>query len=158
MIVRTALLTLLLLAGCASSAPEPVPSAASMPAPGGTTASPTPPSHAAATPRYAVSSRPSDWALAVVGTPFVLGFRAVVCTASVAVAAPIAAVFAVSEDPHGGFDYLRDGLTQNCGPPYVVPIPVYDRARAPHVGYTPAPNRGPPRRLTPYTSAAVVSP
>jgi hypothetical protein len=151
-------MTLVLLAGCATSAPEPVPSATPPPA-SGTAAAAGPPPHAAPTPRHAVSSRPSDWALAIVGTPFVLGFRAVVCTASVVVAAPTAALFAVTEDPHGGFDYLRDGLAQNCGPPYVVPVPVVaDRVREPRVGYPPAPDQGPPRRLTPYTSAVLISP
>jgi hypothetical protein len=157
MIVRTALLSLMLLAGCATSSPEPVPGATSVPAPA-TTAAVGPPD-GATTSRRAVSSRPSDWALAIVGTPFVLGFRAVVCTASVVVAAPTAALFAVSEDPRGGFDYLRDGLAQNCGPPYVVPIPVVsDRAGEPRVGYPPALEGAPPRRLTPYTSAALISP
>jgi hypothetical protein len=153
MIVRTALLSLLLLAGCATPAPEPIPGAASKPAPG-TTAT----AEAAAAPRPALSSRPSDWALTVVGTPFVLGFRAVVCTASVVVAAPTAALFAVSEDPRGGFAYLRDGLAQNCGPPYVVPVPVADRAAEPHVDDPATLERAVPRRLTPYTSAALTSP
>jgi hypothetical protein len=155
MAIRAALLTLMLLAGCATSSPEPVSGDASVPVPGATAG---PPPHAA-TSRAAVSSRPSDWALAVVGTPFVLGFRAVVCAASVVVAAPTAALFAVSEDPHGGFDYLRDGLAQNCGPPYVVPVPVVaDRDGEPRAGHPPAPDQGPPRPLTPYTSAALISP
>jgi hypothetical protein len=85
-----------------------------------------------------------------VGTPFVLGFRAVVCVASTVVAGPMAALFAVSPDPRYGFAYLRDGLAQNCGPPYGVPLPsAADRAREPAARYMP-PDLGPPRRLTPY--------
>jgi hypothetical protein len=129
-------------------------------------------------------TRASDVALSVVGTPFVFGFRAVVCAASAVVAAPAAALFAVSHDPRGGFAYLRHGLAQNCGPPYAVPLPsATDRARegefvgyaperdvisyapegdvigyAPErefVRYAPGPDLGSPRPLTPYSGTAM---
>jgi hypothetical protein len=151
MTARAACLTLVLLAGCATASPEPAIEARS-------TAGATPaPLHAAAAPRPAL--RPADWALTVVGTPFVLGFRAVLCAASAVVAGPMAALFAVSADPRGGFAYLRDGLAQNCGPPYGVPLPTAaDRAREPADRYPFAPDLGQPRRLTPYTSATVMTP
>jgi hypothetical protein len=89
----------------------------------------------------------------------VLGFRAVVCTASAVVAAPTAALFAVSDDPRGGFAYLRSGLVRNCGPPYAVPLPsAADRAREPAARYSFAPDLGQPRRLTPYTDASGMAP
>jgi hypothetical protein len=115
-------------------------------------------------------------ALSVVGTPFVLVFRAVVCAASAVVAGPTAALFAVSDDPRGGFDYLRDGLAQNCGPPYVVPVPVaarhdpapgeprpltrYGNAAAPAsvTVYDTGPNVGQPQRLTRHEGSVVASP
>ena len=123
-------------------------------------------------PRPTYRTRASDVALSVVGTPFVLGFRAVVCAATAVVAAPVAALFAVSDDPRDGFAYLRYGLAHNCGPPYAVPLPsAADRAREPQfvryapeppvVGYAPeplGPDLGPPRPLTPYTGAVVMSP
>jgi hypothetical protein len=149
-----AFLALVLLAGCASSA-EPVPSAAPAAASPPAATSVARPLYAAPAPRRVVSTRPSDWALAIVGTPFVFGFRAVVCAASAVVAGPTAALFAVSDDPRGGFDYLRDGLAQNCGPPYAVGVPVTTaRPRVP----APAPAQDlAPRPLTPYASAAVTS-
>ena len=159
MTARTAFVALVFLAGCASE-PQPGPGAtsATVPSPGATAYS-RPPSDAAAPPRYRTSSRPSDWALSVVGTPFVFAFRAVVCAASAVVAGPTAALFAVSDDPRGGFAYLRNGLARNCGPPYAVPLPsAADRAREPAARYTFAPDLGQPRRLTPYTDAAVMAP
>ena len=164
MTTPTAFLALVLLAGCATASPEPVPGARSAAEPALDTASS--PGTAAA-PRRAPAARPSDWALAVVGTPFVFGFRAVVCAASAVVAGPTAALFAVSDDPRGGFAYLRDGLAQNCGPPYAVPLPsdadramepVARYAQPPVVRYAPGPGLGPPRPLTPYTSADVMGP
>jgi hypothetical protein len=149
MIARTACLALLLLAGCATASLEPAlearPAAASRPE-----AAPAPP------PESGPAPRPSDWALTTVATPFVFGFRALICAASAVVAGPAAAVFAVSDDPRGGFAYLREGLAYNCGPPYGVPLPTAaDRAmeRAPR--YQPAPLL---RRLTPYADAAIMSP
>ena len=163
MIARTAFVILIFLAGCATSSPEPDPGATSAAGPAPELAS-----SPGTAPRRAPAARPSDWAFAVVGTPFVFGFRAVVCAASAVVAGPAAALFAVSDDPRGGFAYLRHGLAQNCGPPYAVPLPsVTDRAREATARYAPAPpvvrsapgpDLGPPRPLTPYTSAAVMSP
>jgi hypothetical protein len=159
MTARTACLALVLLAGCATASPEPVFEARSTAAPlPEATPSPAPPPDAAAAARPTPGPRPSDWALTVVGTPFVLGFRAVVCAASTVVAGPMAALFAVSADPRGGFAYLRDGLAYNCGPPYGVPLPtVADRGREPAARYAP-PDLGPPRRLTPYASAELMGP
>lgn len=174
----TAFLILILLAGCATSSPEPDPGATSAVVPA---AGPTPatggPVDIAPAPRRAPATRPSDWAMTVVGTPFVFGFRALVCTASVIVAAPTAALYAVGDDPRGGFAYLRHGLAQNCGPPYAVPLPsASDRVRErefvgyspepyvfryapapPVVGYAPGPDLGPPRPLTPYGNDVVMS-
>jgi hypothetical protein len=162
---RTALLVLVLLAGCATSSPQPAPRALPTPAPDATSSTDTSVDTATAT-RRTYRTRASDVALSVVGTPFVFGFRAVVCAASAVVAGPAAALFAVSDDPRGGFAYLRNGLAQNCGPPYAVPLPsAADRAREgefvryapgpPVVGYAPGPDLGPPRRLTPYGGAAM---
>jgi hypothetical protein len=159
MTARTALVVLVFLAGCASE-PQPGPGATSAPASSpGASAYSGPPTDAAARSRYRTSSRPSDWALSIVGTPFVFAFRAVVCATSAVVAGPTAALFAVSHDPRGGFAYLRSGLAQNCGPPYAVPLPsAADRAREPAARYSFAPNLGQPRRLTPYTDPAVMTP
>jgi hypothetical protein len=174
---RAALLAIVLLAGCATSSPQPAPRAASAPAPDSTYATGAAVDPAPA-PRQTYRTRPSDVALSVVATPFVFGFRAVVCAASAVVAAPAAALFAVSDDPRDGFAYLRYGLAHNCGPPYAVPLPsAADRAREPQFvryvpapvvqGYTPeapvgryppGPEPGPPRPLTPYTGAVVSSP
>ncbi|MGH6905029.1 MAG: hypothetical protein ACREIR_20075 [Geminicoccaceae bacterium] len=157
MTARTAFVALVFLAGCSSS-PQPGPGATSASSPGATAYS-RPPSDAAAPARYRTSSRPSDWALSVVGTPFVFAFRAVVCATSAVVAGPTAALFAVSDDPRGGFAYLRSGLAQNCGPPYAVPLPsAADRAREPAARYSYAPDLGQPRRLTPYTYADGMAP
>ncbi len=61
------------------------------------------------------------WAVAVIGTPFYLAFKTVVCGASLAIAAPTAAVVALSDTPYGmGVDTLGDGVAANCGPPYVL--------------------------------------
>jgi hypothetical protein len=153
-----AFLALVFLAGCASSS-EPGPTARSTPAPSpGATAPSEQPADAAATSRRTVSTRPSDWALAIVGTPFVFAFRTVVCAASAVVAGPAAALFAVSDDPRGGFAYLSDGLAQNCGPPYVVSVPAGYGYRDPAAVYAPAPELGQPRPLTRYGGAAVMSP
>ena len=121
MTVRTAFLTLMLLAGCATAPPQPPPSAA-------------------ATPSAAPAAGPSDWALAIVGTPFVFAVRVVTCAATAVVAAPTAGLLALSEEYRPGLAYLRDGLAQNCGPPYGVPVPVAGR-------YDPDPYMAGPRPL-----------
>jgi hypothetical protein len=64
---------------------------------------------------------PAGWAVSIVGTPFALGFKAAVCTASLAVAAPIAGLLVLSPDPFDrGLEILGDGIANNCGPPYVI--------------------------------------
>jgi hypothetical protein len=173
---RTALLALVLLAGCATSSPQPASRAPPAPAPYATSSTDTSVDTAPA-PRRTYRTRASDVALSVVGTPFVFGFRAVVCAASAVVAGPAAALFAVSDDPRDGFAYLRHGLARNCGPPYAVPLPsATDRARegefvraaperevigyAPErefVRYAPGPDLGPPRPLTPYSGTVLMS-
>lgn len=63
----------------------------------------------------------SGWAVAIVGTPFALGIKTVVCAATLVVSAPIAGILALGVDPSGeGYEALGDGVAQNCGPPYVV--------------------------------------
>lgn len=158
---RAAFLSVAFLAGCATAAPEPAPDADA------TSALEADPDVAEVS-GPAASAGPSDWALAIVGTPFVFAFRAVVCTATAVVAAPTAGFLALSEDPRPGLLYLRDGLAQNCGPPYGVPVPVAAPYRAepdvvgydaePDVRYHPEPDVGRPRPLTPDGSAAVMSP
>jgi hypothetical protein len=148
MTTRAVLLALALLAGCATATPQP--------APGG--AAPEAAPDAAARPAPAPSAGPSDWALAVIGTPFVFAFRAVVCTASAVVAAPTAGLLILSEDPRPGLVYLRDGLAENCGPPYGVPVPVASAELAPEAGYAPEPDVRQPHPLTRYSSAALMAP
>jgi hypothetical protein len=153
MTTRAIFPTLALLAGCASAAPEPAPHpdmAARESAPD-MTASPS------------ASAGPSDWALAIVGTPFVFAFRTVVCAATAVVAGPTAGLLAFTEERELGLAYVRDGLAQNCGPPYVVSVPVAAGYRAePDVYYAPdalpypEPDVDEPRRLIPYSSAAVI--
>jgi hypothetical protein len=63
----------------------------------------------------------SGWAVAIIGTPFALAFKTVVCGASLVVAAPVAGFLTLGTDPSGeGYRVLSNGLATNCGPPYVV--------------------------------------
>ena len=152
MTVRTALLTLMLLAGCATASPQPPPGAASPAAPApGTMSAAAPPPGAAATPSPASAAGPSDWALAIVGTPFVFAFRVVTCAATAVVAGPTAGLLAFSDEREAGLAYLRDGLAQNCGPPYAVPVPVASRDdREPYVpGPRPLVRQGDEKVMTP---------
>jgi hypothetical protein len=159
MTTRATVLSLAFLAGCASAAPEPAPEAGAAatgaPAPRPVETSP--------------SAGPSDWALAIVGTPFVFAFRVVTCAATAVIAGPTAGALILTPDPQPGLAYLRDGLAQNCGPPYGVPVPVAaEYEPAPDIGYAPdarsypepeverAPDAGRPRPLTPYSSAAAI--
>jgi hypothetical protein len=153
MTTRATVLSLAFLTGCATAAPEAAPDAdlAAREAAPDTTASPS------------ASAGPSDWALAIVGTPFVFAFRTVVCAATAVVAAPTAGVLAFSPERELGMAYLRDGLAQNCGPPYAVSVPVAAAYRAePDLHYSPdarsypEPDVEEPRRLTPYSSAALI--
>jgi hypothetical protein len=67
-------------------------------------------------------SHPGDVAVSVVGTPFYLVFKSVACVASVAIAAPMAGLAALSESPFAPEVRrgLGDGVNQNCGPPYAL--------------------------------------
>ena len=115
MTTRAAILSLAFLAGCATAARDPGP---------------------AATARPAASAGPSDWALAIIGTPFVFAFRVVACTATAVVAAPTAGLLTLTPHPQPGLASLRDGLGQNCGGPYAMPVPVAAGYRSgPDLGY-----------------------
>ena len=62
-----------------------------------------------------------QWAVAIVGTPVYLALKTMICGASLVIAAPAAAVTALSDNPHAmGVDQLGDGVAANCGPPYVL--------------------------------------
>jgi hypothetical protein len=127
---RATFLSLALLAGCATAGPAPDPDATSALA-----GAP----DEAKTSGYTSSAGPSDWALAIVGTPFVFAFRVVTCAATAVVAGPTAGLLMLSEEREAGLDYLRWGLAENCDGPYVVPVPVassYDRDP-----YDPGPRR-----------------
>ncbi|MEM7022686.1 MAG: hypothetical protein AAF637_08815 [Pseudomonadota bacterium] len=66
-------------------------------------------------------SNAGNTAVAVVGTPFLLVFKAATCVLTLAVAAPAAGILALGQDPYGeGFEYLGSGVAHNCGPPYVL--------------------------------------
>ena len=96
-------LTLALAACATGAAPPPAADAGPVPA------------------RTEPGATPAGWAVSIVGTPFALGFKAVVCTASLVIAAPIAGLLALDPDPyHDGLDILGDGIASNCGPPYVI--------------------------------------
>ena len=122
MTTRAAILSLAFLAGCATAARDPAPDA-------GVVAAPRP----VATARPAASAGPSDWALAILGSPFVFAFRVVACTATAVVAAPTAGLLTLTPHPQPGLADLRDGLGQNCGGPYAMPVPVA-------AGYRPEPD------------------
>jgi hypothetical protein len=62
----------------------------------------------------------AGWAVAIIGTPFALAFKTVVCGASLVVAAPVAGMLTLGADAGEGYRVLGDGLATNCGPPYVV--------------------------------------
>jgi hypothetical protein len=65
---------------------------------------------------------PGDAAVSVVGTPFYLAFKGVACAVSAVIAAPVAGMAALNEshsDPKIR-EGLGDGLSRNCGPPYIL--------------------------------------
>jgi hypothetical protein len=62
----------------------------------------------------------SGWAVAIIGTPFALGLKTVVCAATLVVAAPVAGILTLGADSSEGYQVLGHGIAQNCGPPYVV--------------------------------------
>lgn len=145
---RAMFLLFAFLAGCATAAPDPAldPVAA---APEVAPETRAPPS---------ATAGPSDWALAIVGTPFVFAFRTVVCAATAVVAAPTAGLLALTEESREGLGYLRYGLAENCGPPYVLSVPIaagygaepdVRYAPQPEVPVYPEPDLGAPRPLIP---------
>jgi hypothetical protein len=94
---------------------------------------------------------PGDAALSVVGTPIYLVFKSVFCVASVAIAAPVAGIAALSESrfaPAARRD-LGDGVSQNCGPPYVL-----SPYRTGSVNAGPEGSAGPKASPTPPSAAA----
>lgn len=99
----------LALAGCAATAPPPA-----TPVPPAPAAEPVPP------PEH--RPRAGEIAVAALGTPFFIAFKAAVCAGTVAVAAPASAIVALG-DPHTrreGLAVLGHGVEHNCGPPYVL--------------------------------------
>jgi hypothetical protein len=129
MSARAAFLSLAFLTGCATAARDPAPYAT---APATPVAAP----RAIETAPPARSAGPSDWALAIISTPFVFAFRVVTCAATAVVAAPTAGLLTLTPDPKPGLAYLRDGLGDNCGPPYGMPVPVAAGYRSePDIGY-----------------------
>ncbi len=66
-------------------------------------------------------STAGNTAVAIIGTPFLIVFKAATCVVTAAVAAPAAGILALGVDPYGeGFDYLGSGLAHNCGSPWVL--------------------------------------
>lgn len=66
-------------------------------------------------------STAGEWAVSIVGTPFMFVFRTAVCGASVILAAPTAAFLSLGLDPYGeGMHTLGRGVATNCSPPYVL--------------------------------------
>jgi hypothetical protein len=65
---------------------------------------------------------PRQTFVSVVGTPFLIAFKIPVCAASVALAAPLGGATGLAPTAEA-WEIRRDldrGLTQNCGPPYVL--------------------------------------
>jgi hypothetical protein len=102
---------------------------------------------------------PGDAVVSAVGTPFYLVFKGVVCVASVAIAAPVAGLVALSDSRYAPEvqDSLGDGVSQNCGPPWVLrpyrTVSVEPAPEARPLPPTPEPYRppvpGPPKPLFP---------
>ena len=119
----------LALAACAGT-PEPAPPTVASapgptylgPAPAPVTAGPAAAPVTAGTAPTPARSSPTaaGWAVSIIGTPFAIGFKAVICAASVVVAAPVAGFLAFGDPSGEGYEALGNGLAQNCGPPYVV--------------------------------------
>lgn len=72
--------------------------------------------------RESATVHPGDAVVSALGTPFYLVFKSVVCVASVAIAAPVAGLTALSDSRYAPEVQatLGDGVSQNCGPPYVL--------------------------------------
>ena len=85
-----------------------------------------------------LAARAGGRAVSVVGTPFFLVFKGAVCVASLAVAAPVSALVALSGRPEK--EVFRQGLGEavgmNCGPPYILapPGPVRPEPQGPPQG------------------------
>ncbi len=85
-----------------------------------------------ATPKPAAQPYPAtrvgETVVSVVGTPFLLAFKIPVCAASLAIAAPLAGLFALTDpsDARAGQRALGEGIARNCGPPYVLSAPAED--------------------------------
>ena len=119
---RALVVTLMCALAACASAPDPARSNAPValaPMPYGTEPAPV-----AVTPVPAparTSPTAAGWAVSIIGTPFALVFKTVVCGASLVLAAPAAGFLTLGVDPSGeGYEVLGDGIAQNCGPPYVV--------------------------------------
>jgi hypothetical protein len=90
--------------------------------------------------RESATVHPGDAVVSAVGTPFYLVFKGVVCVASVALAAPVAGLTALSDSRYAPEVQatLADGVSQNCGPPYVLrPYRTVSVERAPEALPTP---------------------
>ena len=90
---------------------------------------------------------PGDAVVSAVGTPFYVVFKGVVCVASVALAAPVAGFAALSDSrlvPEVQTT-LGDGVSQNCGPPWVLrpyrTVSVEPVPEVPPMPRTPEPDR-----------------
>ncbi len=68
------------------------------------------------------ATRVGETVLSVTGTPFLLAFKIPVCAATVAIAAPLAGAFALTDEynARAGQRALGEGIARNCGPPYVL--------------------------------------
>ncbi len=67
------------------------------------------------------AARAGETVISLVGTPFLLAFKIAVCAATVAIAGPLAAAFALTDGFYArdGQRVLGEGIAGNCGPPYV---------------------------------------
>jgi hypothetical protein len=62
----------------------------------------------------------STTVLSVIGTPFLILAKIPICAATLAVVAPATGMSEVVTDGAQARRVLADGLSSNCGPPYVV--------------------------------------
>ena len=99
---------------------------------------------------YRASAHPGDTVVSVVGTPFLWVVKSVACVATVAIAAPVAGISALSESPFAPEVQrsLGDGVSANCGPPWVLHRyrtvamrPMAEPRRVPEQPYAPAPEQ-----------------
>jgi hypothetical protein len=77
-------------------------------------------------PGAAVPARPhgGDWAVSVIGTPFLVVFRAIACAGSAVIAAPSAAVLALDQRVYREeVPGLGDTVAGYCGAPWVLVPP-----------------------------------